>query len=269
MKTSLKTILSASIVAFLVMLNADAACPLNSIFAGQNGTDTRDGKLIKFKFSGAYNKRSATGINYPIAFAISPEGDLFVGGGEVIVEFTNSGPTTFATGLQLPGGLVFDGAGNLYESEQGTGEILKFTPDGARTTFASGLFIPAGLAVDLSGNLYAADTVIGSIYKYDPDGNRSVFAANLTDAFGLAFDQSGNLFVGQRGPGSIVKITPNGVVRPFVDVNQPFGLAFDAAGNLYAASLGDATIVKITPAGVKSIFASVTNLAAGLAIRDR
>lgn len=53
----------------------------------------------------------------------------------MIVEYSDSGATTFATGLGDPSALAFDAAGNLYEADQLTSYIQKFTPDGVQSTF--------------------------------------------------------------------------------------------------------------------------------------
>ena len=55
---------------------------------------------------------------------------------------------TFAIGLNDPFGLAFDAAGNLFETDRGSGSILKFTPDGSRSTFATGLTQPGYLAFE-------------------------------------------------------------------------------------------------------------------------
>jgi hypothetical protein len=64
-------------------------------------------------------------------------------GEDVILEFAPDGTeTTFATGLNVPRGLAFDNAGNLFVAEiiqSGPGDILKFPPNGTRTVFASGI----------------------------------------------------------------------------------------------------------------------------------
>lgn len=84
--------------------------------------------------------------------AIDSKGNLFVGtyygmyGGSVD-EITPSGvETIFASGLYYPDGLAFNSAGDLFESNYGTGSIYEITPDGVETTFASGLLDPIGLA---------------------------------------------------------------------------------------------------------------------------
>ena len=46
---------------------------------------------------------------------------------------------------------------DLYEADFSSATVFKFTPDGTRSTFASGLNGPVGLAFDGSGNLFEAD----------------------------------------------------------------------------------------------------------------
>jgi sugar lactone lactonase YvrE len=57
----------------------------------------------------------------------------------------------FTTEVQTPFGLVFDGAGNLFETDDGTGSIQKFAPDANKTIFASGLTQPSFLAFEPLG----------------------------------------------------------------------------------------------------------------------
>src|SRR5436305_322839 len=83
--------------------------------------------------------------------------------------------------------------GDLYEADDVSGTILKFTPARTKSTFASGLNFPAGLAFDGSGNLFEADEVSGTILKFTPAGTKSTFASGLSGPRGVAFDSSGNL----------------------------------------------------------------------------
>ena len=153
--------------------------------------------------------------------------------------------TTFAsTGLNLPTGLAFDSANNLYVANFISNTIEKFTPGGVASVFAStGLSNPLGLAFDASGNLYVANQGNGTIEKFTPGGVGSVFATTgLGSLEGLAFDSAGNLYVASDAANIIEKITPGGigsVFFTFTGTSRGVGLAFDSAGNLYAAS--DAT----------------------------
>src|SRR5439155_871834 len=78
--------------------------------------------------------------------------------------------SVFATnGLNLPRGLAFDAAGNLYVANYGDNTIEKFTPGGVGSVFAStGLSSPIGLAFDAAGNLYAANSGDNTIEKFTP-----------------------------------------------------------------------------------------------------
>src|SRR6266487_3450587 len=100
--------------------------------------------------------------------------NLFAADGGDIDEFTPNGVrSTFASGLNMPAGLAFDAAGNLFVADAGSGAVYKFTPAGVRTTFASGLAVPVGLAFDSAGNLFATEFYSGHICKFTPNGVRS------------------------------------------------------------------------------------------------
>jgi sugar lactone lactonase YvrE len=170
----------------------------------------------------------------------------------------------FATGLNVPYGLAFDSAGNLFVADNGTssgdGTIYKFAPDGTRSIFATGLNYPFGLACDNGGNVFESDAGSGAINKFAPDGTRSIFATGLNLPQGVALDSADNLFVADWGIGTIYKFAPDGTRSTFyTGLNVPYGLAFDSAGNLFVAeNAGDilnGAIYKFAPDGTRSTFA--------------
>ena len=61
----------------------------------------------------------------------------------------------------------------------GSGNIYEFTPGGARSTFASGLDDPFGLAFNGAGDLFEADYGSGNIYEFTPGGTQSTFASGV------------------------------------------------------------------------------------------
>jgi sugar lactone lactonase YvrE len=151
-----------------------------------------------------------------------------------------------------------------------SGIIYKYRPSGSRAIFASGLNHPGGMAFDSAGNLFVADHSLGniyqgSIYRYKPDRSRFTFA--LLDSsdrpVDLTFDSMGNLYMADLG-GKIYKYdlslrrlgrTTFGSVP-----NSPQSLAFDSAGNLFAVDAGDVSgngnaIYKFTTRGARSTFA--------------
>src|SRR5438094_893188 len=120
--------------------------------------------------------------------------------------------------------------GDLYEAENSSNTILKFTPDGTKSPFASGLNRPFGLAFDGSGNLFEADNGSGTIFKFAPDGTKTSFASGLSNPTGLAFDSSGDLFEADQGSGTIFIFTPFGTKSTFASgLGAPSGLAFEHA----------------------------------------
>src|SRR5947208_13660586 len=73
-------------------------------------------------------------------------GDIYeTNGGNILRLRTIGGvPSTWATGLTNPKGLVFDGNGHLYVADPGKNAILQFAvPDGTGGTYLAGLNSPA------------------------------------------------------------------------------------------------------------------------------
>lgn len=184
-------------------------------------------------------------------------------------EYTpGGGQSTFATGLNYPLGIAFNGSGDLFvantsQNAGNSGSIIEFAPNGAPTTFATGLD-PIALAVNGAGNVFAADYNSGNIYEYSPSGVfLSTFASGFMNPLSLAFDSTGNLFVGSgygNGNGVITKITSGGVQSPFASgLSFPLGLAFNSAGNLFESDNASDTIYEFTPGGVQSTFATVSS----------
>jgi len=187
--------------------------------------------------------------------------NLFVSGtgcgGDVscghIYEFTWDGvQSIFASGLNAPGDVAFDNAGNLFVADcencgtpRADFAIYKIASNGVRTTFASGLSSPLYLAADNAGNLFASDYTDGIIYKYTPAGSRTTFASGLYHPVGMAFDSAGNLFVAYNTngdiQGSIYEYHRDGSRVTFGTLDpsdRPADLAFDSMGNLFMADLG-------------------------------
>jgi serine/threonine protein kinase/sugar lactone lactonase YvrE len=149
-----------------------------------------------------------------------------------------------------PGGLVADGAGNLYVADTGNNTIRKITPD--------------GVVITLAGQP-------GAHGSHDGLGSAASFFA----PFGIAVDKFGNIYVAEVGNCAIRTITPVGLVKTLAGLagnpgandgvgdnaqfRNPFGIAVDNSGAVYVADTGNSTIRKITPLG------AVTTLA-GLAL---
>src|SRR5207245_10691757 len=62
----------------------------------------------------------------------------------------------FASRLNGPRGMTFDGAGNLFASSGYAGTVVKFAPAGKQRHVASRLGVPEGLGFDSTAHLDAA-----------------------------------------------------------------------------------------------------------------
>lgn len=125
--------------------------------------------------------RSAT-LFAPFGVAISPDGSLFIADtnnnrvrridhGGNIVAFAGTGRAAFggdggpaaAADLNLPTGVAFDSAGNVYIADSGNNRVRKVSPNGTITTVAGDgtaavLASPWAVAVSPSGVLFITDT---------------------------------------------------------------------------------------------------------------
>jgi trimeric autotransporter adhesin len=144
---------------------------------------------------------------------------------------------------QVPNGLAFDAAGNLYIADQGNNVIRRVDTSGVITTVAGNgnsgyngdgipatkatLFQPAGIAVDGSGNIYIADTQNFRVRMVDTNGIISTLAGT-----------GANGYSGDGGPASQALL------------HQPTGVAVDAAGNIYIADANNAAVRKIATNGI-------------------
>jgi DNA-binding beta-propeller fold protein YncE len=124
------------------------------------------------------------------------------------------------------------------------------TPNGSMTTYAEGMGVATGIVFDKDESLYVGDRngTIFKISRDQQMFVFATLEVSVS-AYHLAFSPTGDLFVTGPND-RVFKIDPNGTVSTFYKgLGRPQGLAFDVDGNLYvAASLsGTRGIVKITP----------------------
>jgi len=146
---------------------------------------------------------------------------------------------SFTSADYQPGGVIFDGVGNLYgvssnSGEYGYGRVFELSPSVSGWT----------------------ETVLYS-FMGGKDG------ANPSPTQSLVFDTASNLYGttvrgGTLNAGKVLKLTPNGganwtesVIHSFMDRPGQYpesGLVFDAAGNLYGTTFGaNGTVFKMLP----------------------
>ena len=141
-----------------------------------------------------------------------------------------------------PNGVVLDGEGNVYVTDQDNNTLRKVTPDGDVTTLAgqagggwgsqdgtgpeAQFGSPSGVAVDHQGNTYVADTDNNSIRKITSAGEVTTLAGSTDGSSGST-----------DGTGTSARFY------------SPVAVAVDHDGNVYVADNDNSTIRKITSAG--------------------
>ena len=156
--------------------------------------------------------------------------------------FDGDGGPALSARLSIPKGLVVDGYGNLYITNEDDHRVRMVNASGVITTVAGAheagfggdgglatrakLSAPAGLAMDLRGNLYIADRDNHRVRMVNPAGVITTVAGT-----------------GQIGPGG------DGGPATMASVGYPSDVAVDAFGNLFISQrLG--VVRKVDPAGV-------------------
>ena len=173
--------------------------------------------------------------------------------------------------LNVPSGIAYDLAGNLYIADERNHRVRKVSPQGIITTVAglgnSGyagdggpaidarLNAPRAVAADRFGYVYIAEAGNHTIRRITPSGFISTIAgdgtagyrgdggmassARLREPSALAINDKGELFVADKGNGAVRKILAPGLISTEVEgLSSPQGLCVDAEGRLLIAELG-------------------------------
>lgn len=90
------------------------------------------------------------------------------------VNFPPGTENTIGNDVDMPGGLVVDGSGDVYISDSVNNHVLKETPTAGGYTQSilfTGLNTPGGLAVDGAGNIYLTDDYNDRVLKETPSAS--------------------------------------------------------------------------------------------------
>jgi hypothetical protein len=176
----------------------------------------------------AGNRYIADKNNHRVRMVDKETGIITTIAGTGVAGSTGDGGQAKSAQLNLPSGIAFDSAGNLYIAENGGNRVRKVTPGGIISTVAGNgtygfsgdggaatsakLASPFGVAIDGSGNLYIADANNHRIRKVDGSGVITTIAGNGSPGFS-----------GDGGASTEAKL------------DEPMGVAVDCAGNIAIA----------------------------------
>jgi sugar lactone lactonase YvrE len=187
-------------------------------------------------------------LNLPTGLAIGLSDRLFIAdtGNNVVRQLGTDGTidTVAGTGeagyrgeagaavdavLHAPGGLAFDGEGNLYIADTLNQRVRR---------------------VDVNGQI---ETVAGTgVPGYLGDGRSGIYAelklaTNPLEGIGqgLAVDSRGNIFIADALNHRVRRLDVRGIISTVAQVNTPLGLAVDAQGLVYIADADDNRVRRI------------------------
>jgi len=220
----------------------------------------RDGRLTTIAgseagFGGDNGPASLALLNAPVALAVARDDSLYVAdsGNHRVRRITPDGYIATVAGgaggdvvgdddlavlakLVQPGGVAFDGVGNLYISEAGGNRIRKVSRTGLISTIAdarsANLRQPLGLKVNAAGDVFIADSGNHRIRRISAAGQLSTIAGS-----GIAG------FSGDAGP------AVSGML------NTPTDVFLEPDGSLLIADSGNHRIRRLTPGAQEGLIA--------------
>jgi sugar lactone lactonase YvrE len=205
---------------------------------------------------------------------------LFGTGQASAVSITPALEIPIGAGLNMPGEVAADDAGNTFVADAGLKEVLMY-PAGATastvgTSIGTGLNAPTGVAVNGAGDLFIADN--GKVYEVPntPNGlNPSAYQklmSGLGTNLNLATDSMGSLYIADPDNKRVVKLSNAGMtfgaaVQMETDLTgftAPSVVAVDANSNLYVVD--SPNLIEVQPNGTRATLLTSLGGATGLAV---
>jgi len=216
----------------------------------------------------------------PVNVLVTPGGTMLIAdrnNGAVRTLSPGGVVTTFAAPLVYPFALAVTPAGDVVVGGD-DGTMRRLSGSGVPTVLATGLGLVRGLVALADGSFVVSALTTHVLWRVAPDGQESILAgspgqAGLVDGFGAAarFNQpvdivvmpDGALAVADLGNDRIRRVTVDGTVTTLAGIgggyrdgalavaafDGPSGLALDADGSLFVSDRFNHRIRRIDPAG--------------------
>ena len=203
----------------------------------------------------------AGGINFPIAAASDPSGNIWIAnyGNSSATLLSNSGTslsgtTGFGAGqLTFPVAVAVDASQNAWFANSSGTTVTRISEDGTQInqfTCGSG---PDGVAIDQQGNIWVANYYSDSVTELSSAGaviSSGYTGGGLYRPNGIAVDGQGNVWVvdhlantiselqGAGGGAPGTAISPTAGFGVAAGLNLPFGIAIDGSGSVWVSNGG-------------------------------
>ncbi len=186
---------------------------------------------------------------------IDPNGVITTFAGNGIGGYKGDGgqATNAEFSFNIPSGMIFDAAGNLYVADTSNERVRKIATNGIVSTVAgtgtagynedgiaaksAELYYPFDVAFDPAGNLIIEDAANNRIREVTPDGLIHTIAGTGGGAYtgdggpatnamffnpqgGLAVDASNNIYIGEGYAEHVRKINPQGIINSILGNGQ-------------------------------------------------
>jgi predicted outer membrane repeat protein len=174
--------------------------------------------------------------------------------------------TTVGTGLDNPGGVAVDAAGDIFIADYLNAAVLEVPAGGGvqTTVPASGLRNPWGVAVDGAGDVFFADYWNEDVVEIPAGGGvQTTVGSGLSHPAGVAVDGAGDVFIADSGNNRVVEVPAGGGAQTTVGtgLSNDRGVAVDGAGDVFIADTFNNRVVKVPAGG-----GAQTTVGTGLAV---
>ena len=191
-----------------------------------------------------------------------PTGDTYVstGAGDVRIYTAPNTYTTYATGLNSPGGVAIDRKGIIYVAEIGSNRVLRYTAPNTYTVYGT-MPSPNSFAIDGCGNIFVNSIEGGEVRMYKAANTYTVYASGLVRPVSVTLNNDQQLVVAESNDdvnGAIKVYSAPNVFTTFASgLPRLRAISYDSQGTLFAVDNGNPGVVKaFTAANTYTTYAS-------------